>query len=381
MIQDYISNKNYTALYLNTIGIKFASALVLTFVGAYLYIKGIPLSLIFLYFGAEFLLRAFVAPFSGVITTKYGFKHTIIAANLLLVAYFVSLSFIETLPLLGYMSFVFHSLSRGLYYPTKHYIQAKFIQEHNRGKFLTFEIVISGLVGIFAVAIATYSIAVLDSFWPVALAATLFLIFSSSSILILLGNLTHEKRLKYTDIVKHGASGVFRADAVAFTGFAANIVFNNVVVALLVFFIVDSFKLFGIIMASVFILEMFITLFFGRYIDKNRVKSNRTASVLQIISYVSFLTAFTPLLATITKTLYNITWNIFDSSFTARFHSKINRQGLLYACTKEVNLGLASGVFCIILASAAYFWGNSVFEISLAIAILGVVALWFYFKD
>lgn len=381
MVQDYISNKNYLALYLNTIGIKFASALVLSFVGAFLYLQGVSLPLIFLYFGAEFLLRALVSPLSGVVTTRYGFKRTIILANVLLVAYFISLSFIETQPIIGYMSFIFHSLSRGLYYPTKHYMQAKFVQEHNRGRFLTLEIVIASVVAVFAALLAVYSVTIWDSFWPVALVAVGLLIFSSLSILLLLGPLHHDKQISYGDVVIYGSSGVFRADAIAFTGFAANVVFNNVVVALLVFFVVDSFKLFGIIMASVFILEMIITLSFGRFIDKNRLRSNRAASILQVVSYATFLAALTPLLVTVIKTFYNVSWNIFDSSFTTRFHSKINRQGLLYACSKEVNLGLASGVFCLILAASAHLWDKNVFEVSLAIAAGGVVALWAHFKD
>lgn len=381
MVQDYISNKNYLALYLNTIGIKFASALVLSFVGAYLYLQGVALPFIFLYFGAEFLLRAAVSPLSGVVTTKYGFKHTIIVANILLVAYFISLSFMETQPLIGYMSFIFHSLSRGLYYPTKHYTQATFVHEYNRGKFLTLEIVIASVVAVFAALLAVYSITVWDSFWPIAVVAVSLLIFSSLSILLLLDPLHHDKQISYGDVMRYGASGIFRADAIAFTGFAANVVFNNVVVALLVFFVVDSFKLFGIIMASVFILEMIVTLGFGRFIDKDRLRSNKTASVLQVISYAAFLAALTPLLVTVIKTFYNISWNIFDSSFTTRFHSKINRQGLLYACSKEVNLGLASGIFCLVLAASAYLWGTHVFEISLAIATCGVGALWVHFKD
>ncbi len=381
MIKNYISNRDYLALYFNTIGIKYASSLVLSFVGAFLYVEGISLPLIFLYFGAEFLLRAVIHPFSGVLTTKYGFKRTVVAANVLLAAYFLALSMISIYPVVGYLSFILHAIARGIYYPTKHYMTASFIREYNRGRYLTLEMVIASLTGALAVLFATYSVAVWDSFLPVALVAGLFITFSSLSVWFLLGDLEHDGRLRYRDVLRHSTSKVFRRDAWAFTGFGINVGFSNVVVALLVFFVADSLELFGAIMAAVFILEMLITLLYGRFIDRNRLASNKAASLLQVGSYVSFLFATTPLLVTGIRTAYSLIWNAFDSSFTTRFHSKISRQGLRYACAKEVNLALAAAVNCFALAGVAHFWSSAVFPAALAIASFGVFLAWTQFKD
>lgn len=381
MIKSYISNKNYIALYFNTIGIKYASALMLSFVGAYLYFEGIPLPLIFLYFAAEFLLRAIVSPFSGVLTSKYGFKSTVVAANILLIAYFLALSAVEIYPLVGLMSFILHSMSRGIYYPTKHYMQAMFIKEFNRGRFLTLEIIIASLTGVMAVLFATYSVTVWGSFLPVAAVAGMFLLFSSLSIWFLLDDLESGGAIRYRDTWIYWRARSFRRDLLAFTGFGANIAFNNVVVALFVFFVVDSLELFGIVMSAVFILEMALTLLYGQLIDRNRLASNKVASFLQVGSYASFLFASTPLVVTVVKTAYNFIWNIFDSSFTTRFHSKISRQGLIYACSKEVNLALAASANCFVLAATAYYWESVVFAVALAITSGGVVLAWTQFKD
>lgn len=381
-MENYISNKNYLALYLNTTGIKFASSLVLSFVGVHFYIEGMPLWLVFLYFGSEFLLRSLLSPLSGVITSRYGFKHTIIIANLFLAAYFVAVSMFEAYPVIGFMSFILHAISRGIYYPTKHYMQANFVHDFNRGRFLTLEMVIASLTGALAILFATYSVTTLGSFWPVALVTGIFLMSSSLSILLVLGKLEHESALKYGDVFKHCKSIDFRKDSWGFIGFGINVGFSNVVVALLVFFIVESLKLFGVIMAAVFILEMIITLVYGHFIDKNRLRSNKIASFLQIGSYASFLLALSPLLVTVVKTFYNVIWDLFDSSFTARFHAKISRQGLRYACAKEVNLSAAAGGLCFILAGAAALWPPAiVFKLALVIASLGIVAAWTQFSD
>lgn len=380
-MENYISNKNYLALYLNTVGIKFASALVLSFVGVHFYVEGMTLPVILLYFGSEFILRAALSPLSGVITAKYGFKHTVIIANIFLAAYFVAVSAFEAYPVIGFGSFILHAIARGIYYPTKHYMQANFVHDSNRGKFLTLEIVIAGLTGALAILLATYSVTVWGVFWPVALVAGLFLLTSSLSILLVLGTLDHEHSFKYMDVFRHCKSAIFRKDLLGFLGFGINVAFNNVVVALLVFFVVDSLKLFGIITATVFVLEMVITLVYGHFIDKDRLRSNKIASFLQFGSYASFLLATTPLLVALIKTLYNVVWDIFDSSFTARFHAKISRQGLLYACAKEVSMSVAAGLGCLLLAAVAYFWESAVFEVSLVLSAIGVAIAWTQFKD
>lgn len=382
MIRNYIPNKNYVALYFNTIGIKFASSLVLSFIGAYLYFEGVPLALIFVYFGAEFLVRGLVSPFSGVITSKFGFARSVVIGNIFLAIYFLTLSLLPDYPIIGFFSFIFHGMSRGIYYPTKHYMEAKFVQEFNRGRFLTLEIVIASITGALAVLFATYSVTVWNSFLPVAIVVCLFLLFSSLSVSLMLGDLPFKYRIRYRDTLRQCLAPVFRKDAKAFVGFGMNMMFNNVVVTLLVFFVVGSLELFGLVIATVFVLQMLLIIIYGRLIDRNRLRSNKAASVMQVASYGSFLIAATPLLVTAIKTLYDVVWNVFDSSFTTRFHSKISRKGLVYACAKEVSLDMTSAAMCFTLAASAYLWQPTMtFYVALLLAAAGVVLAWTQFKD
>ncbi len=380
-MESYIPNRNYLALYLNYAGIQFSSALVLSFVGAYLYLEGLSLALIFVYFGVEFLLRAVFSPLSSTLAQKYGFKVIIVIANILLVFYFISLSLYELHPLLVFGGIVLHALSRGMYHPVKHHMEAFFVRDNTRGHFLTLETVISGLAAASAVGFATLSLTMWDSFWPVTIFATLLLGAASLVIFLLLGNMQHEHDGGYRAVWNHFRSERFRLDLSAYIGFALNIGFNNVVVALLVFFVVDSLKLFGIIMATVFLVQMVVTLIYGLFIDKNRLKSNKFASILQVFSYTTFLLALSPLLVAAVKTVYDLVWNAFDSSFTSRFDTKIRKNGLVYACSKEVTLGIGAGLYCLMLAAVAYFWRDGVFAVSLVMASGGVVLAWRKFID
>src|SRR4051794_16350725 len=121
-MQEYLRDKNYLALYLNSIGVQFSSALVLSFVGAHLFTQGLPLYLVLLYFGLEFLFRALFTLLSHTLTQKYGIKHTIVFSNIVLILYFFMLSLFATHPVVGFCSFILYAFSRGIYHPAKHYL-------------------------------------------------------------------------------------------------------------------------------------------------------------------------------------------------------------------------------------------------------------------
>lgn len=380
-MRDYILNKNYIALYINSAAMHFASALVLTFVGVNLLIEGLPLYLVLVYFGSEFVLRSLLSPFSSTFVNRFGIKQTIIIANVLLVMYFLTLSLFPTYPVIGFSSLIFHAISKALYHPAKHYLQAIFIENHTRGHFLTLEIVINSICAAIAVSFAAFSVTVWKSFFPVAALASIMIVVASFSIIKLLDKVDVKVVSSYIAVMKNVFSRSFRSDALAFTGFAGSMGFNNVVVALLVFFVVESLALFGTIVALVFLAETALTLIYGKYIDVNRRSSNKLASILQLASFGTFLSAATPLSITLVKTAYGVIWNIYDSSFTSRFQDKMKQRGFMYACSKEVALCFSTGAYCLILAAVAYFWPGYVFEVSLMLAVCGVLLAWSKFKD
>ncbi len=381
-MENYLHDRNYLALYLNSICVQFASALMLSFVGASLILQGMPLYLVFLYFGLEFLARALFSPLGSVLTRRWGLKSAILIANLILIAYFFVLSTYSSSPVLGFSSLLLYALSRGIYHPTKHFLEATFIRNSTRGRFLTMEIVLNSVCAALAVGFATYSVTVWHTFFPVAILAAVFLLAASFIILSMLDNLPKVATGGYRHVFRHFLSAGFRRDRQAFAGFAQPMAFNNVVVALLVYFVVDSLKIFGIVMVSVFLVQMVFTLVYGRFTDENRIKSNKLASGLAIASQVSFWLAVTPLLVAVIKSVYDAIWNIFDSSFTARFHQKIKLHGLVFGCAKEMSIGFAGATYCLALSASAYFWHSSiVFSIAIILACIGIVEAWKKFTD
>lgn len=380
-MESYLRDRNYLALYLNAICVQFASALMLSFIGAHLLLQGLPLYLVLLYFGLEFFARALFTPLGSLLTRRFGPKKAILISNGILVLYFVALGMYATAPAIGFASFLLYALSRGIYHPVKHYLQAVFINNHTRGHFLTMEIVLTTICASLAVGFATYSVTVWHSFMPVAALAAVFLTAASLAILRLLGDLPHVATGSLRHVFKRFFAQEFRRDFQAFVGFSWPMAFNNVVVALLVYFVVESLQLFGVIMISVLMAQMIFTLIYGLFTDKNRIRSNKLASGLSIGGHLAFLLASTPLLVAGIKAVYDTLWNSFDSSFTARFHEKIKHKGLVYACMKEMSIGIGAASFCFLLATVAWLWQAGTFTVAIGVACLGIIIAWKQFKD
>jgi len=376
---NYFKNKNYLAFYLNNIGTKFASTLVLSFTGAYFYDYGMSLFLILLYFALEFGFRALFSPLGGFLSSRIGFRKTINLSYIILIFYFISLGFIKQYFWLGYFGFLLHSLSRGIYYPIKHLTQSLFIENGDRGKFLTFEMVLTTLIGILAISFASYSVIMFKSFFPVVILASIFLLISILSIHFLLDE--NEKKIdkiNIKEIYSFFLGKKFRNDLIGFTGFSTNIIINNVIIGLITFYFSNDFKTFSIIMNLVLAFELIFTLLFGYYIDKNKNKATSQSSILQTISYFSYIFIIkTPIALFILQSFYKIIWNMFDSSFTARFHTKINgsRNSTIYACAKEMSLGFSMFVVLSILSLCSIFFNEKVFIMSFWFGILGILIL------
>lgn len=406
---NYFKNKNYIAFYLNNFGTKFASTLVLSFTGAYFYDTGIKLYLILLYFGFEFGFRAFFSPFAGIISSKIGFRKTIILSYFILILYFITIALINKYFWIGFFGFLLHSISRGLYYPIRHLTQALFIDSKERGKFLTFEMVMTTLIGMFAIFSASFIVLKFDSFFPIVILSSFFLLISIFAIYFLLdeqnpnfkdfkniktcknGNMANLQirennfdNLSFKKIYSFLFSLSFRKDFLAYCGFSTNIVINNVIISLITFYYLKDFKTFSLVMNLVLFFELIFTIFFGFYIDKNNLQATKKSSFLQFLSYIGYIFLIkNPISLFFLQSFYKIVWNFFDTSFTARFHSKIksSQNPTIYACAKEMILGYFM-FFVLILASfLSLFLNNKIFILFFLFGMCGIYFLNIYFKD
>lgn len=383
MFRKHVENKEYFALYINSIGTKFASTIVLSLGAAYLFSIGFSLAAVLLYFALEFGLRGLTNPFSAKVAEKIGLKKSILLSYVLLTVYFVSLSFAKENHLVGFFSFIFHSISRGIYYPLKHFLQAQVVRNASRGKFLTLEIVINILIGIFATGFSSFILYRFTVFFPIAIIAGIILLVSYY---IFSKNIKDPKiktKSKYTDVLKNIVSKEFREDIFPYFTFSINVVTNNVIIGLFLYYFLGDFKTFGIVMALTILVESVITLIYGFFIDKDHNKATKRATILQSLAYV-FLVILPkiPFGLFLLNSAYRITWNLFDSSFTSKFHTKIKRRNnLIYACSKEFILGISMFLILSVYSVIALYFESYFFSFVFITSIIGAVLTQMFFVE
>ena len=133
------------------------------------------------------------------------------------------------------------------------------------------------------------------------------------------------------------------------------------------------------------LIELVFTLVYGFYIDRNKQKASQLSSYLQILSYVGYIVFMKFQFSFIfLQSFYKISWNLFDASFTSRFHTKIKTSydPTVFACAKE--MALCFTVSCILLSLSGLsllFDEIIVFIISFLIAGFGIYILNLYLKD
>lgn len=181
-------------------------------------------------------------------------------------------------------------------------------------------------------------------------------------------------------------SDEFKENIVPFFGQAIVIVTNHMLVGLFIYFVVGDFKLFGFILSLIVFLEFFITLLFGRFVDKNHDKSLKNSASLHAFSNfnmsffakTAFFTAFLQL-------FNQITWSLLDNSFTTKIHKKMQnsrKDSFLYSSTKEMALCfLEVCIFFFYIFLLFFLSVKSFFSFVFLFTIFGIFLAVRFFKD
>ena len=129
----YFTDKNYSIIYLNLMGHRFSWTLFSFFAGAYLYSMGLALYLVILFMGLQLGLQGILSPLSSVLSSKYGIAKTVLISYIPMILFFVAISFAQQSLLIAFFSFIFFSLSYGIYCPCLHTVQSIYIKTAKRG--------------------------------------------------------------------------------------------------------------------------------------------------------------------------------------------------------------------------------------------------------
>ena len=143
-------NKELNQFYIYKVIISISLSLISFFIPIYFYQLGFSLSKIIFFFFLISLYFFIFTLFTPRIITKFGIRHTILFSMLPLVIYFLSLNYINSYPILFFISPFFIALNESLLWVWYHIYFFKYSNEKSRGKQLSFNyiiIILTSLIG------------------------------------------------------------------------------------------------------------------------------------------------------------------------------------------------------------------------------------------
>lgn len=382
MFTGYFRDKNYTLLYLHVFGDKIGNKLLEIFTGVLFYYLGMPLPFILLFFGLEFGLRGAVAPLAPVLALRVGIKKAITLSYAFLFIFFVFVGLAHVSLILGFLSFIFQSLSRGIYYPCVDTLHSVLIKDGTRAKQNTLEMAWTAFAGLIAVGIGSSVLANAFIFALLAIAAVLALAIVP---LYFMDALDVGFMPRFFDVYRHLASKAWRENLLPLGAQSFAIIANVIVVPLFIFILVRTPQSFSFVIFAGLLLQIGLTLLYGALVDRHgHRKTLAGASVLQGAGNAGYLfvtqhVSVLPLL----NGFNNTAWDMFTSNFDTRLQQKAEKSGnpLLFNTLIQMTLCFVEIIALTLFALIAWQWGNAVFAVIFLASIAGLYFATRYFVD
>lgn len=375
---NYFTSANYAGLYAHSFFRNTASSAMYIFTGAYFLKLGMPLPWVLLFYGLEFGVRGMLCPFGMAVFKKLGIIKSQSLSALLLLLFFVGLSFADQNLMIGFSSLLFAAMSGAIYYPFQDVIEAIYVKDdHNRAKQISLNIVMGSLGRIVGAAGVGYLITHHGFDWVLLMVSVAL----AGSILPFLRMTPHaDISFHFTpkETYQFLLDDRFREFWQPFFGQQLIIIIRAVMVPIFIYSVVGELDTLGYLIALTLMIEKICTLIAGHKTDKigarKTIRFSLGAYTLAMLSY-GFL-AKTPLSIFFVESFHKTALNIFDSAFRSAIHNKARKTDgqniLLFGTGWQMGLCIGELVTLPIYALLSVFIGINVFYVACACAVVGM---------
>jgi MFS family permease len=382
MLASYFPDKNYNLLYLHVFGDRIGNRLLELFTGVFFYYLGMPLPFILLFFGLEFGLRGALCPLAPVLASRIGVRKTMALSYLFLLVFFFVVYLSHVSLILGFFSFIFQAISRGMYYPCVDTLHSVLVRNGTRGKQYTLEIVWTIVAG--AIAVGIGSEVLLSAFVPAAIAIAVVLALAVIPVFFM-DALDFSSEITFVSAYKYLASLEWRENLLPIGAESLAIIANVIVAPVFIFTLVKTSSSFSSVILIGLLIEAVAVLIYGRMIDaRGNKRTLGAASLIQTVGNIGYasaalLTSFLPFI----NGFNNIAWDLFSSNFNTRIQQKAHKYShpLLFNTASQMTLCFVEIVVLSIFALIAWYFGTAAFVIIFASSIVGLVVSTRYFVD
>lgn len=258
-------------LFVATIMVNLALAMVQIFEPIYLYSIGYKLQDIMLFYLITYVLYIAIIPLGGKFSKLKGYELSIFIGSILFIAYYVGLYYIADYPWLFYVVPVILAIQKSFYWPAYHANFASFSDDDEEGREISSMNVASSLVFILGPAIAGF---IIMEWGYEALFIMASILFLTSNIATLSTKEKFEPHYySYRQSFKRLFAKKNRKEFLAYTGFGEELVVLVVWPVYISLIITDIFDL-GLMMALTTFITTAITMYIGKLsdvIDKKKI--------------------------------------------------------------------------------------------------------------
>lgn len=379
----YFQDRNYLCLYAHVFADKIGNRLVEIFTGAFFYSLGMPLPFVLLFFGFEFGLRGAVAPIAPILVSKIGVKKAVATAYFFLVLFFIFVGLTEVSLVLGFLSFIFHSVSRGIYYPCVDTLHSALVHDESRGRQNTLEKLLAAIAGLLAVGIGA---SILANAFTVAIFLLSLVLLLSLVPLFFIDALKMVSNPSFLESYRYLFSLEFRENIVPLGAESLAIIANILVAPLYIFFLVQQeFSPFSAVIFIGILLQMALTLVYGVWLDRaGHQKTLVWASFLQAVGNIGYILATRVVMPLPLLTAFNNTaWDMYTSNYNTRVQQKASKakESLIFNTAVQMTLCFVEVIALTFFALIAWMLGTVVFPLIFLFSIVGLYVSTRYFKD
>ena len=277
-------NKELNQFYIYKVIISISLSLISFFIPIYFYQLGFSLSKIIFFFFLISLYFFIFTLFTPRIITKFGIRHTILFSMLPLVIYFLSLNYINSYPILFFISPFFIALNESLLWVGYHIYFLKYSNEKSRGKQLSFNyiiIILTSLIGPLFGALLITNLGYVFTYTIGALLA-----FFSVIPLFFSREFKAKLNFNYKDLFKYFFNKKNFNSNISFIGYSIESEIDRILWPIFIFIILKEILQVGFIVFLTTFVSLVIVFFMGKLTDlKNKISLIKIGSIFVSISW------------------------------------------------------------------------------------------------
>ena len=363
-------------LYASALILYFGLALIFIFEPIYLYRLGYNLQHIIFFWVLVYAIYIFILPLGGKVAERFGYEHTIFYGTFFWILLYLCLFLIQYFPVFFYITPLVWAIQKALYWPAYHANFAKFSDNREEGREISFLSVLTSGLYVIGPIIGGFII-YMWGFSVLFIIVSILLLISNIPMLLTKERFQH-KQVDYEYSFKRMFAKKNRKQFLAYMGFGEEILVV-VVWPIFISIFINSYLSIGWLVGVATLITAIVTLFIGRLSDRmNKREILKLGVSFYSLSWVFRLLVIGPWGIFFTDTLSRASKNVVNIPLQAiTYENAKNHTVMNTVLMFEMSLAVGKFVACLVALILISIFSGGMMPFYIVFAIAGAIT-WLY---